>query len=449
MSVLVRPLPLLALGLPAALLAGLAGPPAVIAAREPEMRVLLQRADQVMLRADAARPLRVRGGGLDRLALQRLEVRLVDGRLLLDFQPQGAPSEPLQRRELSAGTRLSLETDDPRGIWLAQRRYGGVLHLTVHDRQIQVVNQLGIEAYLASVVGSEMPQDWPMAALRAQAVAARTYALRQRGKAGSFDVQATVASQVYRGLESATPRTEEAVDSTRSLVMVHGGKLINAVFHSSSGGATEASGEVWRSQLPYLVSVLDHDQESPVHRWQARFDATQLRRAFGEIGGARSFQVLATSSTGRVRLLRVQGPAGSLRLSGRELRQRLGLKSTMVEFAWITDGAEPRDEDGNNDVPGGLSWDGTRWIGWLQAPAPPPLRPRPESGSQPVLEIRGRGFGHGVGMSQWGARALAERGADFRQILQHYYRGVQIRLFRPSDDPAVALGPALKPAWRG
>ena len=450
MSVLFRPLPSLALGLPAALLAGLAGPPAVIAAREPEMRVLLQRADQVTLRADADRPLRVRGGGLERLALQRLEVRLVDGRLLLDFQPQGDPSEPLQRRELSASTRLSLETDDPRGIWLAQRRYGGVLHLTVHDRRIQVVNQLGIEAYLASVVGSEMPQDWPMAALRAQAVAARTYALRQRGKAGGFDVKATVASQVYRGLESATPRTQEAVDSTRSLVMVHGGQLINAVFHSSSGGATEASGEVWRSQLPYLVSVPDHDQESPVHRWQARFDATQLRRAFGEIGGARSFQVLATSSTGRVRLLRVQGPAGSLKLSGRELRQRLGLKSTMVEFAWLDGEPEDRQAPGRND--------GTRWVGLLRDPdgeggddalVPPPPLPASMVQPQPVLEVRGRGFGHGVGMSQWGARALAERGADFRQILQHYYRGVQIRPFRPSDDPAVALGPALEPAWRG
>lgn len=449
MSVLVRPLPFVAFGLPVALLAEMAGPPVVIAAREPEMRVLLQQADQVTLRADAARPLRVRGGGLERLALQRLEVRLVDGRLLLDFQPQGDRSEPLQRRELPASTWLTLQTDDPRGIWLGRRRYGGVLHLTVHDRQIQVVNQLGIETYLASVVGSEMPQDWPMAALRAQAVAARTYALRQRGKAGSFDVQATVASQVYRGLESATPRTEEAVDSTRSLVMVHGEKLINAVFHSSSGGSTEASGEVWRSQLPYLVSVPDHDQDSPVHRWQARFDEAQLRRAFGEIGGARSFQVLATSSTGRVRLLQVQGPSGSLRISGRELRQRLGLKSTRLQFAWITDGAEHREENGNNEVPGGLSWDGTRWIGWMQAPAPPPLRPLPESRSQPVLEIRGRGFGHGVGMSQWGARALAERGADFRQILQHYYRGVQIRLFRPSDDPAVASSPRLAPGWRG
>ena len=217
----------------------------------------------------------------------------------------------------------------------------------MRDGRILAINQLGIETYLPSVVGSEMPSKWPLAALQAQAVAARTYALRQRGSKGDFDVRATVSSQVYKGIESETPSTLEAVATTRSLVLVHGGRLINAVFHSSSGGATEPSGEVWRTQLPYLVSVADHDDHSPVHRWNQRFDALELRRRFQETGGVDQLSVLATSSTGRVRSARIQGPRGSLVLTGRELRQRLGLKSTMVQFSMLqgagaSDGLERR-----------------------------------------------------------------------------------------------------------
>ncbi len=431
---------------------------AVVAAREPDIRVLLQESEQISLRADADRPFRLTGPDLGRIDLTRLQIELSSGGLSLVMEEAGAPADRPMRRRLPTSAQLRLETDDPRGLWLGKRRYGGSLRLLVHKGRIAVVNHLGIEDYLPSVVGSEMPQEWPMAALQAQAVAARTYALRQRGRAGLFDVQATVASQVYRGLESQTPRTLEAVQSTRSLVLVHAGQLINAVFHSSSGGATEASGEVWRSQLPYLVSVPDHDQQSPVHRWETRFDADQLRRAFRETGGVERLEVLESSTTGRVRALRVRGPVGVLRISGSELRQRLGLKSTMVEFNWLAAG-EGEGAPSPSTPPSQLS---SRWVGFLVDPdgdgiseqlsPPPPLpqqlrlrRRRP----QPVLEVRGRGYGHGVGMSQWGARALAEQGAEFRQILQHYYQGVEIRPFRPSDDPAVARLPQLEPAWRG
>jgi stage II sporulation protein D len=346
-----------------------------------------------------------------------------------------------------------------------------------------VVNHLGIETYLASVVGSEMPHKWPLPALQAQAVAARTYALRQRGKAGDFDVKATVSSQVYRGVESETPSTIEAVESTRSLVLVHAGRLINAVFHSSSGGATEPSGEVWRNQLPYLVSVADHDQHSPVHRWNKRFDNDQLRDLFRETGGVKRLQVLKTSSTGRVRTARVQGPHGSLVLTGRELRKRLGLKSTMVQFELINGSAGSSTasltaptQTASQSVsqaappliglwqdsasgPDATSSSPSRLAALLPPPPPPPLpqlnassfnRPRLDvREGELVLEARGQGFGHGVGMSQWGAHGLALQGADFRQILLHYYRGAEIRPYRSSDDPAVALRLRSESAWWG
>ena len=346
--------------------------------------------------------------------------------------------------------------------------------------QVQVVNHLGIETYLASVVGSEMPHRWPLPALQAQAVAARTYALRQLGKAGDFDVKATVSSQVYRGVESETPSTIEAVESTRSLVLVHSGRLINAVFHSSSGGSTESSGEVWRNQLPYLVSVADHDQHSPVHRWSKRFDDDALRDLFRETGGVKRLQVLKTSSTGRVRTARVQGPRGSLLLTGRELRKRLGLKSTMVQFELINGSTESLTASAiatAQRAPQAAAQLAPPLIGLWQDSAsgpdttssrsgrlasllpPPPLPPlNPSAFNQPrsdlrvgeiVLEARGQGFGHGVGMSQWGAHGLALQGADFRQILLHYYRGAEIRPYRSSDDPAVALRLRSESAWWG
>jgi stage II sporulation protein D len=466
-----------ALAMPMAVMAVSVDQRVVQAAQEPSMRVLLSQASVVRLRADGDQPFLVRGLGRGDQRMRSMEVSLRAGGLKIRGQMSDGSS-----RSLSARSAIEVQSDDPRGIWLGSRRYRGRLQLLVRGGQVQVVNHLGIETYLTSVVGSEMPHKWPLPALQAQAVAARTYALRQRGKAGDFDVKATVSSQVYRGVESETPSTIEAVESTRSLVLVHAGRLINAVFHSSSGGATEPSGEVWRNQLPYLVSVADHDQHSPVHRWNKRFDNDELRDLFREIGGVKRLQVLKTSSTGRVRTARVQGPHGSLVLTGRELRKRLGLKSTMVQFELINGSvgsstasstaptqtvsqsvsraAPPliglwQDSASGPDTPPSRS---SRLASLLPPPPPPLPQLNPSAFNRPrldvregelVLEARGQGFGHGVGMSQWGAHGLALQGADFRQILLHYYRGAEIRPYRSSDDPAVALRLRSESAWWG
>lgn len=422
----------------------------VPAEREPQMRVLLQQVDRVTLRADGEQPMRVRGLSGGERRMQRLQ---------------------LDARQLSAGSLVRVVNDDPRGIWLGQRRYRGDLLISVRSGRLQVVNQLGIETYLASVVGSEMPHQWPQAALQAQAVAARTYALKQRGRAGGWDVKATVASQVYRGVESETDSTRSAVRSTRSLVLVHRGRLIDAVFHSSSGGVTESSGMVWRQQLPYLVSVPDHDHHSPVHRWQERFDGSALRQRLPEIGGLQSVEVLMRSGSGRVRQARIRGPRGTLLVSGQELRRRLGLKSTLVTFEMVTAPrhpplqslpAIPDSPDGRRDtgsridrimatVSSTVSSRRRAETPWLRSPVPALLSPqrRQPLGMGHQLLVRGQGYGHGVGMSQWGAHGMAERGADYRTILHHYYRGADVVPFRPHYDPALAQGPRLKPLWRG
>jgi stage II sporulation protein D len=337
-------------------------------------------------------------------------------------------------------------------VGLGRRAYRGSLLVRPEGMGLLALNLISLESYLPSVVGSEMPARWPAAALRAQAVAARTYALAQVRPAAPFDLKATVASQAYLGVEAETDSTRAAVAATRALVLRHGGALIDAVFHSSSGGSTENSGEIWNRQLPYLTSVPDRDDLSPWRQWTVRFDPDQLRRAFREIDGASRIEVLAASSTGRVRLARVTGPAGSLDLSGSELRQRLGLRSTLVRFHF--EEPAPPVPGGPGGITSATALAAAEAAGGRGAPGPPaPPPPLPPLGAAagprlggdgaggdrpgevlvpllspppPSLEVVGRGFGHGVGMSQWGAYALALRGKDYGDILRYYYRGAEL-----------------------
>jgi stage II sporulation protein D len=392
------------------------------------VRVLLQEAPSLDLEAGGG-ALRI-GDGQGRTLLelapgQRLQLRRSGPTLEARLEgPAGAPrrvSLPLQQAWIDAAPAQGRSEDAL--LTVQQRRYRGRLLVRSEGDRLQAINLIDVESYLPSVVGSEMPATWPLAALRAQAVAARTYALRQRRPAAAFDLKASVASQVYKGVEAETDSTREAVRSTRSQVLVHGSDLINAVFHSSSGGITENSGEIWRQQLPYLVSVPDDDRASPVHSWQLRVEPDRLAAAFREIGGAFRIQVLSTTSSGRIRQARVTGPGGSLLLSGAELRQRLGLRSTLARFSFEAPPPSYPFPPPLPALPGMFTREGMESLtaGLMQAPW---LAPRPEAA--PVLVVTGRGFGHGVGMSQWGAYGLALRGEDYREILQHYYQGVRI-----------------------
>ncbi|MCX5958169.1 MAG: SpoIID/LytB domain-containing protein [Cyanobacteria bacterium] len=461
--------------------------------REPLVRVLLVQATEMLEPTAVGGPLQLRDGQGRLLTVlpegERLRISR-RGPLLLLERPDAdgtvAPPQQLALQELrlsavwsaASGRGSKGGADTPLLPWrtvvapagrslplvgLGRRRYRGLVRVLPEGDRLQAVNLIGLEHYLASVVGSEMPASWPAEALRAQAVAARTYALAQLKPEAPFDLRSTVASQVYRGTEAETDSTRSAVAATRSLVLSHGGSLIDAVFHSSSGGSTENSGELWTRQLPYLVSVPDQDKLSPWHQWSVRFEPDQLRRAFQETAGASRIEVLAASSTGRVRRARVIGPAGSLDLSGSELRQRLGLRSTLVQFRFepplapgpaggITtataeaNAAASALSRGGNRAAAGPSTAGRPAGG----PLPPPplpgadgqgdrspaaaldptitaqLRQEPLTASLPALEVVGRGFGHGVGMSQWGAYGLALQGVSYVQILRHYYRGAQL-----------------------
>mgnify|MGYP002858988022 CR=1 FL=1 len=381
--------------------------PKVESAHEPQMRVLLQKSTNVNLRADRKIPLLIKGLDSREKKLTSLKLKKTNGRFVWSSNKKIG-----LWKNLPSNSQLIIRSFDKRGVWLGNRRYAGELIVRFKGDHFTVINHLGIEKYLKSVVGSEMPKSFSMAALQAQAIAARTYALKQLGKANNYDINSSELNQVYLGMEAETLRTIRAVNRTRSLVLFYQGKLVSAVFHSSSGGQTESSGAVWKYQLPYLISVPDYDQHSPKYQWSKKFNTGDLKKIFHETGGLNSIQVLTKSNTGRVLKARVYGPEGDFFLSGKELRNRMTLNSTLVKFT-VLPYPSPRKHIKNKSSlirkETGL-------------PGPLPLIPK-----EYILLADGYGSGHGVGMSQWGADGLAKKGANFREILNHYYKGVEIR----------------------
>ena len=320
---------------------------------------------------------------------------------------------------------LIIKNNDNRGVWLGKRRYAGELRVSIKNNKLQVINHIEIDNYLRSVVGSEMPKEFPLAALQAQAVASRTYVVQILDKKRDFDVKATEDSQVYLGLESETPITRKAVRSTKSLVMIYQDKLINAVFHSSSGGRTEASGNVWKYQFPYLISVVDYDQNNPKYKWSKEISSSKLEDIFNELGGLNSIQIIKKSKSNRVLKVLIYGPKGKKVISGKTLRKNLNLKSTKFDLELVLSDVSDKKEIYETDYYiNDYSLSLTKDLDKEFIPQRlPPIR------NKYFLSVKGLGAGHGVGMSQWGARHMADKGATFRKILRHYYRGVKINSY--------------------
>jgi stage II sporulation protein D len=271
-------------------------------------------------------------------------------------------------------------------IFINDAWYRGRVLVVPSGGKVTAVNWVDLEEYLYSVLGAEMPASWPQEALKAQAVAARSYALHRRDRSltDSYDVGTTTAYQVYKGLASEAPSTIAAVDATRGQVLTHGGRVIEAVFHSSSGGHTENVEDIWQQPLPYLRSVPDFDQDAPVFRWSETFTASQFQQRVTGIGRLQAVATERVTPRGRVSSIRLQGSQDTRTLTGTQLRQALGLRSTLFSISIQGD----------------------------------------------TIRIDGRGFGHGIGMSQWGARGLALQGYNYSQILSHYYQGTVLSLIQ-------------------
>ena len=365
----------------------------VSAAREPLIRVLISKNRNLRIRSDKSIPLIIKGQKFSNKKIKGLTVKKENNRTSLFFDKNKQKIYDLKNK-----VKLVVKSSDGRGIWVGQKRYSGILNLLVLDSEILVINILGIEKYLSSVVGSEMPAKWPLEALKAQAIASRTYALKQKGNP-IYDIDSTQKNQVYNGLESRTHKTARAVRSTRSLVLTYKNKLINALFHSSSGGMTENSQDVWKNEYPYLSSVRDFDRNNPKLQWKKKFSSGELQKLFPEIGGIKKIEILNITNTGRVKNVKIFGKYGSDQISGVDIRKRMNLKSTFMRFKFIEDKKYISDND-NSNIP-----------------------------IEKTLIVFGQGSGHGVGMSQWGARYMASKGQKAERILKHFYKGVGIKPF--------------------
>lgn len=211
------------------------------------------------------------------------------------------------------------------------RRYRGSLQVAVVRGKLQVVNTVGLEAYLYGVVPSEMPHTWAAEALKCQAIAARSYALAVRKTSGSFDLYSDTRSQVYRGVDGEQPEASAAVDATAGQVVLYQGKVATTYFYSSSGGRTAAIQDVWPNAkpVPYLVSVADpYDTISPHHDWGPfLFTAATLAGKLKVPGKLVDVQATVNGS-GRATSLTATGTLGQVTVAAGDVRRLLGLRST-------------------------------------------------------------------------------------------------------------------------
>ena len=274
------------------------------------------------------------------------------------------------------------------------RRYRGALELRHKSGGLTAVNIVPVDGYLRSVVPEEMPVDWPAEAIKAQSVAARSFALASRGRHASegYDLCTTTHCQLYTGTTAEKSASNAAIKATRGEVLTYGGKTIEALFHTDSGGMTENSEDVWGSHVPYLRAAKDTPAKTmPWTKAISRADLERKLAAKGhDIGKVRSLVLSPLAigrsakdrtASGRVKTMTVKGTKGTATLSGTTWRSLLGLKSTLFDAKLAKD----------------------------------------------MVTFTGYGSGHGLGISQWGAERMAAKGASYAEILHHYYTGTKMQ----------------------
>jgi stage II sporulation protein D len=326
-------------------------------------------------------------------------VRDANGREIGEIAPANGfvaePSSNSVKMDRFQSSRIWVEPTGGGFVYIGNRWYRGRALVVPTAKGLTTVNYVDLEQYLYSVLGSEMFPTWPREALKAQAVVARSYALYQRNRSsnGVFDVGDTAAWQVYDGIEKETNTTQEAVNTTIGQVLIHKGQIIEAVFHSSSGGHTENVEHVWLQALPYLKGVPDYDQTSPEFAWIKTISQSELNGRITGVGNILSMMPEQTTPRGRVIKMRVTGDAGTRLINGETLRNALDLKST--KFEALPEYSTAMEKVKNQTIPS-------------------------------AFQFKGSGYGHGLGLSQWGAYNMAQRGADYRQIVAHYYMNTML-----------------------
>lgn len=325
----------------------------------------------------------------------------------LKIKGKGKPETASSKTFKASGKCINIASEKK---YLASSCFPGEFKVSIAGSKINAVNTVDVEEYLRGVIPYEIGKldSSRFEALKAQAVAARTYAYKHFGSRESvgFDIYADTKDQVYKGLASATPLTDSAVKQTAGVVMTYNGEFIIAYYHSTCGGETETMTTWGKPDLPYLKSKPDLRpdgtpwcNESSYSQWERKFSDTETLELFKKNAGEVKFKfanftaisdiaIIDTLPSGRILTLQVNTDKGNMQVVGDKVRWLFKKNGSILPSSFFR-----------------LAHESNEWV------------------------IKGKGFGHGVGMCQMGVRARAQAGQSFAQILTHYYPGITLEKF--------------------
>jgi len=353
------------------------------------------------------------GRSSDLRSTQKLAIPL---RILRDCNSAGFCTDVPQAVSLTGrGPFVAKARNENDFMTWAGKRYRGEIVINPSDSGWVIVNRLTMDAYLRGVVPLEIGNRTAaeFAAVQAQAVAARTYSYKHLNPARVFDMYATVQDQVYGGVDAEKPLPDSAISTTADVVVLFNGQPITTPYHSTCGGSTAAVSEVWYDQpdQPYLRPVSDkipgsdhyYCDPSPRFSWTQSYDATSLRAVMEKYLSA--YTNAPKSGLGRITDIREQGRTPSGRVAALTVQTENGsytLRGNDIRFVL-------RDPKGAimNSTFFSFTEDKT-------------------AGEVTSFTVNGRGYGHGIGMCQWGAIGRARAGQNYRTILETYYPGTTI-----------------------
>ncbi len=311
---------------------------------------------------------------------------------------------------------------------------GGIGFKRSPDSVLTVINYIDLDDYLYGVLPKEMSGDWPLEALKAQAIAARNYALINFGKHSDlgFDICATTDCQVYGGYDVEKPGSNQAVDETSGKLLKYNGQIVQTYYHSNSGGRTENIENIWSGTLPYIVGVYDpYSENAPNSDWELTYTKKEIESILSSnghnIGSLLDVRIEEVSENGRVQELVFQGSSGSATFLKEKARALFGY--TTLKSMWFELGNKPmatvvsRSAFSRTDLSSAsyMTENGLETAITSNFVVTDGTRTTNLSFSSDKIVFIGHGYGHGLGMSQWGAKEMAEQGYDFEEILTHYY----------------------------
>jgi len=321
---------------------------------------------------------------------------------------------------------------------------GSIIVRAQADGKLTVINDIELNEYLYSVVGSEVNPTWHMEALKAQAVAARNYTIINMGKHNDsgFDLCSNTHCQAYKGYDKEHERINTAVDETNNKLLYYGDKLATTFYHSSSGGHTENSENVWSDEIPYIRGVADpFSYGSPNDNWILELDKDEIKKKLEEnnmnVGDIIDINIIETSEFGRALKVEFTGTKDKVVLEKEKVRYLFGTSNLKSIWYNIKTNSDVNIYDITTDSikikrPVGLSI--------ISATGQRTVKPTNEKISIKGLFnvenysiipdnyiFNGKGWGHGLGMSQYGAKGMAESGYNYVEILEYYYTGTKVK----------------------